>query len=292
MGRRWRYLLAELGVGLRRNLLMTVATVVTVTVSLALLGAGLLVQKQVDVASDLFYGQVEVSIFLLDSISETQRTSLERDLFEHPVVDDVLYESKEDAYVHFQEIFAENESLLESVTPEILPASFRVKLSDPEQFAVVESQFAGYPGVDQVSDQRELLDRFFTLLNALRNGAVTVALLQLLAAGALIFNTIRVTAFARREQTGIMKLVGATNWYIRLPFMLEGIVAGTVGALAAAGLLLLGAATILSSIGEQIEFLPVVGTSHVLEITPILILIGAGIAAVASFLSLRRFLAV
>jgi cell division transport system permease protein len=292
MGRRWRYLLAELGVGLRRNLLMTVATVVTVTVSLALLGAGLLVQKQVDVASDLFYGQVEVSIFLLDSISETQRTSLERDLFEHPVVDDVLYESKEDAYVHFQEIFAENESLLESVTPEILPASFRVKLSDPEQFAVVESQFAGYPGVDQVSDQRELLDRFFTLLNALRNGAVTVALLQLLAAGALIFNTIRVTAFARREQTGIMKLVGATNWYIRLPFMLEGIVAGTVGALAAAGLLLLGAATILSSIGEQIEFLPVVGTSHVLEITPILVLIGAGIAAVASFLSLRRFLAV
>lgn len=292
MGPRWRYLLAELGVGLRRNLLMTVATVVTVTVSLALLGAGLLVQKQVDVARDLFYGQVEVSIFLLDSISETQRTSLERDLLDHPVVDDVLYESKEDAYLHFQEIFAENESLLESVTPDILPASFRVQLIDPEQFAVVESQFAGYPGVDQVSDQRELLDRFFTLLNALRNGAVTVALLQLLAAGALIFNTIRVTAFARREQTGIMKLVGATNWYIRLPFMLEGIVAGTVGALAAAGLLLLGAATVLQSVGEQIEFLPVVGTSHVLEITPILLLIGAGIAAVASFLSLRRFLAV
>lgn len=292
MGPRWRYLAAELGIGLRRNLLMTIATVVTVTVSLALLGAGLLVQKQVDVARDLFYAQVEVSIFLQDGISETQRTSLEQDLRGHPVVDEVIYESKEDAYQHFQEIFAENESLLDSVTPDFLPASFRVKLTDPEEFAVVESQFAGYPGVDTVSDQRELLDRFFNLLNSLRWGAWVVAGLQLLAAGALIFNTIRVTAFARREQTGIMKLVGATNWYIRLPFMLEGIVAGVVGACAAVGLLLLGAATILQRMRDQIQFLPVVGTSHVLEVTPILLLIGAGIAALASFLSLRRFLAV
>src|SRR5690606_10873978 len=144
---------------------------------------------------------------------------------------------KEQAYENFREIFADDPNLLESVTPDILPASFRVSLIDPENFAVVASQYQGYPGVEQVSDQREVLDRFFRVMDAFRNGALAIALLQLVAAAALISNTIRITAFARREQTGIMKLVGATNWYIRLPFVLEGIVAGVVGALIAGGLL-------------------------------------------------------
>lgn len=292
MGPRFRYLLGELGIGLRRNLLMTVATVVTVTVSLSLLGAGLLTQRQVDTARALFFGEVEVSIFLADGISEDQRVSLERDLAEHPVVDTVHYESKEEAYNHFREIFADNESLLEGVSPEILPASFRVSLSDPEQYAAVASAFRGRPGVDEIADQREYLDRFFAILNGLRNGAVAIAVLQLAAAGALIFNTIRVTAFARREQTGIMKLVGATNWYIRLPFMLEGIVAGVLGALLAGGLLLLASVTILSSVDEQIQFIPIVGTAEVLRVIPVLVVVGAVIAAVSSFVSLRRFLAV
>lgn len=292
MGPRFRYLLGELGIGLRRNLLMTIATVVTVTVSLSLLGAGLLTQRQVDTARELFYGEVEVSIFLADGISEDQRASLERDLTDHPVVDSVHYESKEEAYAHFQEIFSDNESLLEGVSPEILPASFRVSLADPEQYAAVASAFEGRPGVDEIADQTEYLDRFFAILNGLRNGAVAIAVLQLAAAGALIFNTIRVTAFARREQTGIMKLVGATNWYIRLPFMLEGIVAGVLGALLAGALLLLASVTILSNVEERIQFIPIVGTNEVLQVIPVLVVVGAVIAAVSSFVSLRRFLAV
>lgn len=292
MGPRFRYLLGELGIGLRRNLLMTIATVVTVTVSLSLLGAGLLTQRQVDTARELFYGEVEVSIFLADGISEEQRASLERDLGQHPVVDTVTYESKEEAYAHFKEIFSDNESLLEGVSPEILPASFRVSLADPEQYAAVASAFEGRPGVDEIADQTEYLDRFFAILNGLRNGAVAIAMLQLAAAGALIFNTIRVTAFARREQTGIMKLVGATNWYIRLPFMLEGIVAGVLGALLAGGLLLVASVTILSNVQERIQFIPIVGTGEVLQVIPVLVVVGAVIAAVSSFVSLRRFLAV
>lgn len=292
MAPRVRYLLGELGIGLRRNLLMTVATVVTVTVSLSLLGAGLLTQRQVETAQRLFFGEVEVSVFLVDGISEEQRSSLERDLAEHPLVAEVEYESKEEAYENFQEIFADNESLLEGVSPEILPASFRVSLTDPEQYAVVASAFEGRPGVDEIADQSEYLDRFFAILNGLRNGAVAIAVLQLAAAGALIFNTIRVTAFARREQTGIMKLVGATNWYIRLPFMLEGIVAGVAGALLAGALLLIAAVTILSSVDEKIQFIPIVGTGDVLQVIPVLVVVGAVIAAVSSFFSLRRFLAV
>jgi cell division transport system permease protein len=292
MGARWRYLLGELSIGLRRNPLMVIATIVTVTVSLALLGAGLLVQQQVDLARSLFYSQVEVSIFLHDDIGESQKVSLERELAEHPVVDEVIYESKQDAYEHFQTIFADDPVLLDSVTPEILPASFRVKLHDPEQYAVIESQFAGYPGVDAVSDQTEYLERFFQVMDALRNGALAIAVIQLVAAAALISNTIRITAFARREQTSIMKLVGATNWYIRLPFVLEGVVAGVVGGLAAGLLLLVGYRTVIADLRGTIAFMPFIQLEHVVAIIPLLLLLGALIAAGAAFLSLRRFLSV
>ncbi|MBA2729525.1 MAG: ABC transporter permease [Euzebyaceae bacterium] len=290
MGARWRYLANEVAIGLRRNLLMTLATVVTVTVSLALLGAGMLVQLQVDKAQRVLYGEVEISIFLLDSISADQRTSLEQDLSDTGLVQEIIYVSKEQAYRDVQEIFAGDETILESVTPEILPASFRVKLDDPQQFEVVASQFQAYPGVEEVVDQREVLDKFFRIMNALRNGAVAVALLQLFAAAALISNTIRITAFARREQTGIMKLVGATNWYIRLPFILEGITAGIVGALAAGGLLWLGEATLVSRLKGEVNFIPFITTADVWRVIPVLVLLGAGLAAVAAFLSLRRFL--
>ena len=290
MGPRWRYLGAELAAGLRRNQLMTIAPIVTVTVSLTLLGAGLLVNKQVSLARDLFFDQVEVSIFLQDSMTDAQRVSLENELATNPVVESVVYESKEQAYEHFQELFAEDEDLLAAVTPEVLPASFRVSLVDPEQFDVIASQYSSYPGVDEVSDQREVLDRFFRVMDAFRNGALAVALLQLVAAAALISNTIRVTAFARREQTGIMKLVGATNWYIRLPFILEGILAGVAGALAAGGLLLLAKRYLVDALRSEIFFIPFIDTGDVLAVVPLLLVTGAGIASVASFFALRRFL--
>ncbi len=290
MGPRLRYALGELLLGLRRNLLMTVATIVTVTVSLALLGAGLLIQQQVDDARERFFAEVEVLIFLDDDIGSEQRAALEDDLVDHHLVSHVDYESQEEAFAQFQELFADNPTLLDSVNPDVLPASFRVELADPEQYAEVASAFEGRPGVEEVSDQREALDRFFAILNGIRNGAVAIAAIQLAAAGALIFNTIRVTAFARREQTGIMKLVGATNWYIRLPFMLEGLVAGVVGALLAGGLLLLGAATILDRVDSQIAFLQVVGVEEVLRLIPLLVVVGAVLAVVSALLSVRRFL--
>jgi cell division transport system permease protein len=292
MAPRWRYLLGEVGIGLRRNLLMTLATVVTVTVSLALLGVGMLISTQVDLARQLLYEEVEVSIFLTDDITEQQRADFEQELADNPEVQSVLYESKEQAYEQAQQIFADDEAVLDAIEPEDLPASFRVSLEDPQDFEVVASQYVGYPGVDEVVDQRDTLERFFSLMNSVRTGAVVVAAMQLIAAAALISNTIRITAFARRDQTGIMKLVGATNWYIRLPFMLEGIAAGVAGALLAGGLLLVGMLTIVSGIREQIQFVPFIGVSQVLAIVPLLVLIGAGTAAIAAFLSLRRFLEV
>jgi cell division transport system permease protein len=290
MAPRWRYLLAEVGIGLRRNPLMTLATVVTVTVSLALLGVGMLIKTQVDFARSLLFQEVEVSMFLENDLAEEQRANLEQELRNNSEVEEVIYESKEEAYEKAQQIFANDEAVLNSIGPEDLPASFRVSLIDPERFDVVRSQYVDYPGVQDITDQRDTLDRFFNLMNSVRRGAIAVAVLQLIAAAALISNTIRITAFARRDQTGIMKLVGATNWYIRMPFMIEGIAAGVVGALLAGGLLLVGMATIVSSIRDQIQFVPFIGISEVIGVLPWLVIVGGGIAAIASFLSLRRFL--
>jgi cell division transport system permease protein len=292
MGPRWRYLVNEVGIGLRRNFLMTIATIVTVTVSLALLGMGLLVQRQVSLAQRVLYAQVEVSIFLLDDIKADQRSSLEAQLRTHPVVQDVIYVSKEQAFQDFQRMANNDQIIAASVGPDILPASFRVKLTDPEQYTAVASQFAEYPGVEEIVDQRDTLDKFFQVMNALRNGALAIALLQLIAAAALISNTIRVTAFARREQTGIMKLVGATNWYIRLPFVAEGIIAGVTGALVAGCLLLVGELALLSRMKGALQFIPFINFYDVLATVPVLVLIGAIIASGASVISLRRFLAV
>ncbi|MGH8909643.1 MAG: permease-like cell division protein FtsX [Egibacteraceae bacterium] len=292
MGPRWRYLINEVGIGLRRNLLMTIATVVTVTVSLALLGIGLLVQRQVRLAQRVLYADVQVSVFLRDDISHDQRKSLEAELRANPVVQNVIHVSQQDAYREGQKLWADQPEMLARLTPNLVPASFRVKLIDPEEYPVVTSQFAEYPGVEEIVDQRATLEKFFRFMDALRDGALAVALLQLVGATALISNTIRVTAFARREQTGIMKLVGATNWYIRLPFVIEGVIAGVIGALAAGALLLLGQATLLPALENAVRFIPFIGFADVLETIPTLVLISAVIASLASVLSLRRFLAV
>ena len=287
---RFRYLLTEIGLGLKRNLLMTAATIITVTVSLALIGAGLLLNRQVDIARELFFAQVEVSIFLEDSLSPSQVSSLEQDLRTNPEVSDVLFESQEDAFEHFQEIYAGEENLLAGLTPEDLPASFRVSLVDPERFDIVASQYVDYPGVEEVTDQRDILDRFFSIMNQVRLSAFVIALIQGLAAVALIYNTIRVTAFARRTQSSIMKLVGASNWYIRAPFMLEGIISGVAGALLAGGLLWLGVRYGVGALRDSIEFFPFITTSSVWAFTPLLVAIGAGLAALSSFFALRRFI--
>jgi cell division transport system permease protein len=290
MGPRWRYTVAELGKGLRANLLMTIATVLTVTVSLTLGGMGLLAQRQVDDTSALLYQQVEVSIFLEREVPEEQRASLQAELDANPQVESVLYESSETAYQNFRELFADEPALVENVAPDDLPESFRVKLVNPEDFDIIESQYQSWPGVESVTDQREVLDRFFGLLDAFKLGGYAVALLQLFGGAALIANTIRLSAYARREQIGIMKLVGATNWYIRLPFILEGVVAGLIGSLGAVILLLIGEFTLVDAVSEYIQFIPLVGADDVLRVAPLLFLVGAGVAALASFVSLRRFL--
>ena len=299
---RARFLLSEVGIGLRRNLTMTFAVIVTTAISLSLLGIGLLSNSQVNAMKDFWYDKIEVSVYLCGSLSESpscsgrvvnseQRLSIKSDLEALPVVQSVFYESQSEAYSRFQERFKDS-AIAQNVTADQLPESFRVKLKDPTQYAVVVSAFSGRPGVDVVQDQRSILEKFFKLLNVLRNGALIVGLLSVLTAGLLISNTLRIAAFNRRRETGVMKLVGASSWSIQLPFLLEGIFSALIGWGFATGLLA-GLKTVVDSrVAPLLTFTNFFGWNEVWIASAWLLLAGLGVSTIASAVTLRRYLKV
>jgi cell division transport system permease protein len=227
---RAKFVLSEVATGLFRNVTMTIAMVLTTAISLALLGAGGLILTQVDKMKDFFYYRLEVSIFLDKNVTADQRDALRRALVSDPLASKVQYESKDEAYNRFREQFKDSPELLRNVKPNALPESFRVKLRDPSKYEVAATKYAIQPGVDRVVDQRRIVDRLFAILDKLRSGALVIAAVQGIAALLLIGNTIQVAAYSRRREVSIMRLVGASNWYIQLPFILEAAAAGLVGA--------------------------------------------------------------
>lgn len=293
--RRWSYILQEAMVGLRRNLSMTVAVILSVAVSLLLFGSSVLLRQQVDLATDDWTEKIEVSIFLCDgrecaSITPEQQEELRSNLEDNDLVQEVYFESKEQAYERFVERFEGQEDFTRGVTPEQLPASFRVKLADPDRFASIRQQYEAYPGVEEIVDQRELLEQFLKIADVARWSAFGVATVAMLAAILLVANTVRVAAFARREQTQVMKLVGASNWYVRLPFVLEGILAGLFGALVAWGILLVAVPQVTGFLGDLIAFLPFLQFDDVLGIWPWLVVPSVVIAGTSSMAALWGFL--
>lgn len=299
---RAKFVASEVGIGLRRNLTMTFAVMITVAISLSLLGVGLLANSQVRVMKDYWYDKIEVSIFLCGSLSETQscakgvitqeeKIAIQRDLQTLPVVQEVFYESQSEAFKRFQERF-EGSAIAQNVTADQLPESFRVKLKDPTKFAVIESAFAGRPGVDIVQDQRAILDKFFKLLNVLRNGALVIGAASVLTAALLISNTLRIAAFNRRRETGVMKLVGASSFSIQLPFLLEGIFAAISGWVVATGVLAAFKAVVDSRVAPLLTFTQFFTWQDVWVASAWLLFTGLFVSTVASVLTLRKYLKV
>jgi cell division transport system permease protein len=297
------FILSEIGIGLRRNLTMTVAVIVTTAVSLAFFGFGLLFNRQVEEMKDFWYDKVEVSVFLCgqDSdapscaageVSQAQRDQIQGDLQAMPEVADVFYESKQQAYTRFKEQFKES-AIADNVTADQMPESFRVKLKDPEKFPIVATAFAGRDGVEQVQDQKALLEKFFRVLNYLKAGAWGLALIMIVVAVLLISNTIRVAAFSRRRETGIMKLVGASSFSIQLPFLLEGAIAGLIGALMASGAIALFQSQVVERVARPaFPFTDFVGWADFWYTVRYIVPVGVALAALASFLTLRKYLRV
>ena len=299
---RARFLLSEVRIGLRRNLTMTFAVVVTTAISLSLLGIGLLSNAQVSAMKDYWYDKIEVSIFLCGPLSESpscsggvitagQRLQIQQDLQALPVIESVFYESQSQAFVRFQERFKDS-AIAQNVTADQLPESFRVKLKDPTQYPVIVSAFSGRPGIDVVQDQRSILEKFFRLLAVLRNGALLVGLASVLTAALLISNTLRIAAFNRRRETGVMKLVDASSWSIQLPFLLEGVISAIIGWVLATGLLAGLKSVVDTKVAPLLSFTKFFGWGEVWVSSAYLLATGLVVSTLASVITLRRYLKV
>ncbi|MGB9377181.1 MAG: permease-like cell division protein FtsX [Mycobacteriales bacterium] len=291
------YVLSGVTTGLRRNITMTVAMVLTTAISLALLGSGLLLFQKVNDMKEYFYFRVEVSIFLDKNITTQQRDNLRQQLQSDPLVQSLTYESKDQAYRRFRELFKDSPDLVNNTRPNALPESFRVKLKDPSKYSLAAQKYTGAPGVDLVVDQRKILGKLFSIIGGIQTIAVVIAVVVLIASVLLIGNTIQVAAFNRRREIEIMKLVGASNWYVQLPFVLEAMVAGGIGACMAIGLLLAGKAVFVDrelsalfggGIIPTISYADILGPS----VAPLLLGIAVVVSAITAWVTLRFYVRV
>ncbi|MFN2524923.1 MAG: permease-like cell division protein FtsX [Actinomycetota bacterium] len=289
------YFLSETVTNLRRNFLMTIAAISTVTISLLLLGGVQILGMVVDRVTATWEAKVEISVYLLDDATEGEIQTLTRDVSQMPEVQDVTYVSKADAFEEFKRLYEDQPEFWQTLPPDSLPASLRIKLEDANDTEIVASRIEGAPGVEEVRFGGEIIKRLLQVNSLLRSVTFVMSLILMVAAAALIANTIRLAIYSRREEIGIMKLVGATNWFIRIPFMLEGLFAALVGA-ALSGVIVLAANSLLfARVGEAVRFLgPILNFSsaEILGVLALLAGVGALVGLIGSTLALRRFLEV
>ncbi|HTN78765.1 MAG TPA: permease-like cell division protein FtsX [Acidimicrobiales bacterium] len=217
---------------LRRNLSLTIASLLTVGVSLALVGAALLLRQGVDNATTRWQGGIEFIVFLQPDVSQDQADAVGRELRDNPEVKSVKFVDKQQAYDEFKLLFRNSPELVDTVTPDILPASWRVvpSNSDPNVIAAIGKQFEKKPGVMSVVFAKDTVESVMKVTRLMQIGIFGAAVVLLVAACLLIINTIRTAVLSRRQEIEVMKLVGASNWFIRVPFMLEGLIQGLIGA--------------------------------------------------------------
>jgi len=304
---RAQFVMSEIGVGLRRNLTMTFAVVVSVALSLALFGGSLLMRDQVSTMKGYWYDKVNVSIFLCNksdaesdpncatgAVTTEEKNEIKADLDKMDVVQNVIYESSDEAYKHYQEQFGDS-PLARSLTPDQMQESYRIKLKDPEKYQVIATAFDGRDGVQSVQDQKGILENLFGLLNGMNWAALAVMALMLVVALMLIVNTVRVSAFSRRRETGIMRLVGASSFYIQMPFIMEAAVAGLIGGSVACVMLLVGRYFIIDhglALSEKLNLINFIGWEAGLQKLPLVLAIGLLMPALAAFFALRKYLKV
>jgi cell division transport system permease protein len=290
---RVKYVLNEVLVGLWRNVTMTVAMIITMSVSLTMLGASVLLYMQVDQMKNFYYGEIEVSIFLREDVSDAQRTAINQAIDSNPLVESKTYETREQAFEKFKVLWRDSPDFINSVGPDSLPESFRVKLKDPEQYAVFAKQMEGQQGIQDIVDQRELLNKVFDIFNSIQVMALVVAGVMALAALLLVGNTIQVAAYSKRREVAVMKLVGASNWFIQAPFVLEAVVAGLIGSIIGFIALFVGKVVLLDGRLQALtNVLTPIPNGNVWLMLPLLAGVGALVSAITAWITLRFYLKV
>jgi cell division transport system permease protein len=303
-----RYTLTELGQGLRRNLSMHLAVVLTLFVSLTLVGLGVLVNQQTKKATDYWEGELQITFWLckardsnpacLGEVTDAQKQAIVKVVEDNPEVASYRFESKEEAYEKLQEIFDPDEiegadSDVPVITAEDMPESLWIELKDPEQFEGIVSAVTGLDGVSGHRDARATLKAIYSTMNALQWGALGTALFLVVAALLLVANTIRLAAFARRREIGIMRLVGASTLYIALPFLLEAVVTAAAGVLLAAGALMaFERFAILDRVKGDLSFIPWVDWGEVQYAVVAIAILGPLLTLLPTLVLTRKYLKV
>jgi cell division transport system permease protein len=278
---------------LRRNLLMTLAALLTIVISLSLAGAALLFRRAVGNATVTFKQGFEVTIFMKPEATKTEVEAVRREIAELPQIDKSEYVDKEQSYKDVQRIFKNRPEFLEAYRGPIdAPEQFRLRPKDPEQIDLIGTRFAKRPGVYSVTDFKAVKS-VLSFTNKIQLVILVVAAALMVSAVVLILNTIRMAIFARRREVAVMKLVGATNGFIRLPFMVEGMMQGLLGALAAFGLLAIGSRLAQGSLrASQNKILQTlsVSTSELVGTGIAMLVVGAAVGAIGSAIAVSRFL--
>ncbi len=290
------YLLRETGGNLKRNFVMTLAAIVTMAVSLTALAAVLLMRQEVNKQAIQWRGGVELAIFMNTNASAAETQAVGSQLKTMPEVKSVRYVNQPQAYQEFKTLFQGNPSLVTIIRPSDLPASFRVVPQNPSQTEALARQFTSQPGVAKVEFAQQEINALLSHFRSLRLGAYILAGVVMLGAIALIVNTIQLAIFARRREVAVMKLVGATNWFIRIPFMIEGLVQGVVGALIAGVLAFairnhMGWLISTNVVNNPLDKHPLFATPTEAVLTgAVVLIVGAAVGVLGSAFAVRRFL--
>lgn len=301
---RVRLILAEALSGLRRNASMVVSVVLVTFVSLSFVGAAMLMQLQIGLMRDYWVDRAQVALFMCradstattcaDGVATEEQVAAVQEKLESPaladIVRDVRFETRDEAYQNVLDLYGDDYA--DFITPEQLGETFWVNLVDPDQTEVLGEAFGGQDGVEQVKDQMQYLEPLFSALTIATYVAVGIAGLMLVAAVLLIGTTIRLSAFARRRELGIMRLVGASNRFIQTPFILEGVFAAFIGSLLASGAIVAGVHFgVRQYLSDRIDFVTSwVGPADVALVIPLIIGIGLVLAALSAGFAIRRWL--
>ena len=306
MAPRVEYFFRETASGLRRNGVVAFAAMSTAFIALFLFGLSLLIAREFALVTRVLTGNVEVQVYLTDPVSSGTVGRLTNKLQQVPAVANVAYWNKERSCEEFQRLFEGQPVFLENVDcMKVIPTSLRVKLSEVTNFEQItaslgctiavepdgdQHQECTEPGVRSVADYQKLLDRLDSLTRVLSLGVFGIAVIMLVSAIGLVANTLRMGMFARRKEIGIMRLVGATNWRIRVPFLIEGMVEALLGAASAIAGLFLVKVFVVDRLRGTAPWLPLIKNTDVVAVMPWILLAAALVAVVAGTIGMRRFL--
>jgi cell division transport system permease protein len=299
---RIEYYFRETAAGLRRNGIVAFAAMSTAFIALFLFGLSLLIAREFGLVKDAWTGNVQVAVYLSDPVKQDTISRIDQKLRDLDAVATMEYWDKTRTCEQYDKLFAGQTTFLEGVDCEAtIPTSFRINLTDPSRYDEVTAALScvpndrgqitcAEPGVQDVSDYRALLDRLTTITKVLQVGVLAIAAIMLASAVALVANTLRMGMFARRKEIGIMRLVGATNWRIRTPFLIEGLVEALIGALAAIIALFALKVVFIDRLRGEVQFFPLIKNADVLAVAPYVLIAAAAVAVIAGTIGMRRFL--